>query len=168
MNTATIVQKLWNYCNVLRDDGMSYGDYPGSGPGQAVEQLTCLLFLKMADEGTRPLILVGPQGIFKPAQIRHYPLSITTTTKGPYKDAFSRQDDFLLYKYRGTDPNFHENRKPRTSFRTPHPKASRSSRTGYRFANCITPATTGCSTAFGRTTRSKFEGTFSRRRMDRY
>ena len=35
MNTSTIVQKLWNYCNVLRDDGMSYGDYPGSSPGQA-------------------------------------------------------------------------------------------------------------------------------------
>jgi len=33
MNSATIVQKLWNYCNVLRDDGMSYGDYVG--------QLTC-------------------------------------------------------------------------------------------------------------------------------
>ena len=45
MNTSTIVQKLWNYCNVLRDDGMSYGDY--------VEQLTYLLFLKMADERTR-------------------------------------------------------------------------------------------------------------------
>ena len=29
MNSATIVQKLWNYCNVLRDDGMSYGDYVG-------------------------------------------------------------------------------------------------------------------------------------------
>jgi hypothetical protein len=27
MNAATLVQKLWNYCNVLRDDGMSYGDY---------------------------------------------------------------------------------------------------------------------------------------------
>lgn len=27
MNTHTLVQKLWNYCNVLRDDGMSYGDY---------------------------------------------------------------------------------------------------------------------------------------------
>jgi type I restriction enzyme M protein len=40
-----IVQKLWNYCNVLRDDGMSYGDY--------VEQLTYLLFLKMADERTQ-------------------------------------------------------------------------------------------------------------------
>ena len=25
--SATIVQRLWNYCNVLRDDGMSYGDY---------------------------------------------------------------------------------------------------------------------------------------------
>ena len=34
MNSATIVQKLWNYCNVLRDDGMSYGDY--------VEQLTAI------------------------------------------------------------------------------------------------------------------------------
>ena len=41
-NSATIVQKLWNYCNVLRDDGVSYGDY--------VEQLTYLLFLKMTDE----------------------------------------------------------------------------------------------------------------------
>ena len=40
MNSATIVQKLWNYCSVLRDDGLSYGDY--------VEQLTYLLFLKMA------------------------------------------------------------------------------------------------------------------------
>jgi hypothetical protein len=29
MNTQspTIVQRLWNYCNVLRDDGMPYGDY---------------------------------------------------------------------------------------------------------------------------------------------
>lgn len=44
--TSQIVQKLWNYCNVLRDDGMSYGDY--------VEQLTYLLFLKMADERTKP------------------------------------------------------------------------------------------------------------------
>jgi len=35
MTPANIVQKLWNYCNVLRDDGMSYGDY--------VEQLTYLL-----------------------------------------------------------------------------------------------------------------------------
>ena len=37
-----IVQKLWSYCNVLRDDGLSYQDY--------LEQLTFLLFLKMAEE----------------------------------------------------------------------------------------------------------------------
>src|ERR1041384_1418101 len=43
--SSQIVQKLWNYCNVLRDDGLSYGDY--------VEQLTYLLFLKMADEQHR-------------------------------------------------------------------------------------------------------------------
>ena len=46
MNSATLVQKLWNYCNILRDDGLSYGDY--------VEQLTFLLFLKMADEQSGP------------------------------------------------------------------------------------------------------------------
>lgn len=46
MTTPTaLVQKLWNYCNILRDDGLSYGDY--------VEQLTFLLFLKMADEQAR-------------------------------------------------------------------------------------------------------------------
>ena len=42
----TLVNKLWSYCNVLRDDGLSYGDY--------TEQLTYLLFLKMADEYTGP------------------------------------------------------------------------------------------------------------------
>jgi len=46
MTSNGIVQKLWNYCNLLRDDGLSYGDY--------VEQLTFLLFLKMADEQTKP------------------------------------------------------------------------------------------------------------------
>jgi type I restriction enzyme M protein len=46
MTTSALVQKLWNYCNILRDDGLSYGDY--------VEQLTYLLFLKMADEQSRP------------------------------------------------------------------------------------------------------------------
>jgi hypothetical protein len=35
MSQSNIVQELWNYCNVLRDDGMSYGDYPGLSPGQA-------------------------------------------------------------------------------------------------------------------------------------
>ncbi len=63
--SSQLVQKLWNYCNILRDDlsasdcerrsgrcahgqagGLSYGDY--------VEQLTFLLCLKMADEQSRP------------------------------------------------------------------------------------------------------------------
>ena len=48
--TSQIVQKLWNYCNVLRDDGMSYGDYPSAKLRIGFEQLTYLLFLKMADE----------------------------------------------------------------------------------------------------------------------
>jgi type I restriction enzyme M protein len=71
VNTSTLVQTFWNYCNgpalgrslarsparehasarvqprlTLRDHGMSYGDY--------VEQLSCLLFLEMADERSRP------------------------------------------------------------------------------------------------------------------
>lgn len=57
--------------------------------------------------------LVAPQGIFKPAQIRHYPLSITTTTGGPYTDSFDPSGDLLLYSYRGTDPEHPENRKLR-------------------------------------------------------
>ncbi|MBN2802294.1 MAG: SAM-dependent DNA methyltransferase [Deltaproteobacteria bacterium] len=39
---SDIVNKLWGFCNVLRHDGVDYGDY--------IEQLTYLLFLKMADE----------------------------------------------------------------------------------------------------------------------
>jgi type I restriction enzyme M protein len=54
MNTANIVQKLWNYCNVLRDDGMSYGDYPSASLRAGSEQRIYLLFLKMADERSRP------------------------------------------------------------------------------------------------------------------
>ena len=48
MSTATqnIVNKAWNFAHVLRDDGLSYMAY--------TEQITFLLFLKMADELTRP------------------------------------------------------------------------------------------------------------------
>ena len=45
-NTSSIVSKVWAFCNTLRDDGVGYGDY--------LEQLTYLLFLKMADEYSRP------------------------------------------------------------------------------------------------------------------
>lgn len=46
MNASTLVQKVWNYCHTLRDDGVGYGDY--------LEQLTYLLFLKMAHEYSLP------------------------------------------------------------------------------------------------------------------
>lgn len=45
-NTNGIVSKIWSFCHTLRDDGVSYGDY--------LEQLTYLLFLKMADEFSKP------------------------------------------------------------------------------------------------------------------
>ena len=46
MNTSTLIQKVWNFCHTLRDDGVGYGDY--------LEQLTYLLFLKMAHEFAQP------------------------------------------------------------------------------------------------------------------
>ncbi len=56
-----IVQKLWNYCNVLRDDGLSYQDY--------LEQLATLLFLKMAHEQSQLLgkpSIIPPDAVGKP------------------------------------------------------------------------------------------------------
>lgn len=42
MNSSALIQKVWNFCHTLRDDGVGYGDY--------LEQLTYLLFLKLAHE----------------------------------------------------------------------------------------------------------------------
>ena len=46
MTDSTIISKIWNLAHVLRDDGVGYGDY--------LEQITYLLFLKMADELNKP------------------------------------------------------------------------------------------------------------------
>lgn len=46
MNSESIVSRVWSFCTTLRDDGVSYGDY--------LEQLTYLIFLKMADEYSKP------------------------------------------------------------------------------------------------------------------
>jgi type I restriction enzyme M protein len=51
--STQLVQKLWNYCSILRDDGLSYGDYASAGLSTGSEQLTFLLLLKMADEQSR-------------------------------------------------------------------------------------------------------------------
>ena len=42
MSASEIVNKVWNYAHVLRDDGVGYGDY--------VEQITYLIFLKITNE----------------------------------------------------------------------------------------------------------------------
>jgi type I restriction enzyme M protein len=52
---SDVVQKLWGFCHTLRHDGIDYGDY--------IEQITFLLFLKMADERAVPL----PKGCDWPA-----------------------------------------------------------------------------------------------------
>ena len=64
-NPTALVQKLWNYYNILRDDGLSYGDY--------VEQLTFLLFLKIADEQSRPPFK-------KPSPIEHMAQAVVHAT----------------------------------------------------------------------------------------
>ena len=46
MNVQSIISKVWSFCDVLRDVGVGYGDY--------LEQLTYLIFLKMADEYSKP------------------------------------------------------------------------------------------------------------------
>lgn len=46
MTTDSIISRVWSFCTTLRDDGVGYGDY--------LEQLTYLIFLKMADEYSRP------------------------------------------------------------------------------------------------------------------
>ena len=58
--------------------------------------------------------LISPQGIFKP-RILELPLSITTSPKGPYDD-FLGEDNFLIYRYRGTDPNQPDNVRLRRVF----------------------------------------------------
>ncbi|MHB8432353.1 MAG: class I SAM-dependent DNA methyltransferase [Candidatus Tyrphobacter sp.] len=84
--SGALVAKLWNYCHVLRDDGLSYGDY--------VEQLTYLLFLKMADEQMRAPFnrpSVAPDGLDWPSLLRldgdelevHYRHILTELGKHP-------------------------------------------------------------------------------------
>jgi putative restriction endonuclease len=63
--------------------------------------------------------LIAPQGIFKP-KIIDLPLSITSAPKGPYDDYFGT-DNFLVYRYRGTDPNHRDNVGLRKVFQLKRP-----------------------------------------------
>jgi type I restriction enzyme M protein len=78
--TSNLVRKLWQYCNVLRDDGLSYPDY--------VEQLTYLLFLKMSDEqgkGPVPAEFGWPSLIGLDAQNMHRHYGDILRALGQYK-----------------------------------------------------------------------------------
>lgn len=74
MNTTSIVDRVWSFCTTLRDDGVSYGDY--------LEQLTYLIFLKMADEYGKPPY---ERDIGVPAQ---YSWQALTTKRGAELEAF--------------------------------------------------------------------------------
>ena len=108
MSPATIINKIWNFASVLRDDGVSYGDY--------LEQITYLLFLKMAEEYSKPPYnrKVGiPEGytwsdlkVLKGAELEtHYILTLQTLgkQKGMLGQIFTKsqnkiQDPAKLYK----------------------------------------------------------------------
>jgi putative restriction endonuclease len=64
----------------------------------------------------RRMPLVGPSGIWKPADCR-LPISIATIAGGPYDDAFDEGSGRLAYAYRGTDPNHRDNRGLREAMR---------------------------------------------------
>jgi putative restriction endonuclease len=68
--------------------------------------------VKLHDDGfyfqDKRVPLLGPQGIWKPAILEKYPISITSVPEGPYDDSFS-DDSTLHYKYRGVDPNHRDN-----------------------------------------------------------
>lgn len=64
----------------------------------------------------RRVPIVGPSGIFKPA-VAALPLSITTIPGGPYDDDLRDGDSVIHYRYRGTDPNHHDNAGLREAFK---------------------------------------------------
>jgi type I restriction enzyme M protein len=76
--SSQVVSKLWNFCQVLRDDGLSYQDY--------LEQLVTLLFLKMADERAE---LTGAENPI-PAGYRWADLAAPTTEGALLEEHYRR------------------------------------------------------------------------------
>lgn len=63
------------------------------------------------------LFMSRPRGIFKPRQIKKYPLSFKTVSDGPYEDSFAPGSSLILYKYQGEDPQAPDNRMMRAAMR---------------------------------------------------
>lgn len=99
MSNNEIVQKLWNLCDVLRDDGINYSDY--------VTELVLLLFIKMEYENTEAGILQQhklPQGCRWPDLIaksglnllNHYKLILLKLSTGKDADGKLVHQDQLI------------------------------------------------------------------------
>lgn len=71
--------------------------------------------------GNQRVPLVAPNGIFKP-KIMDLPLTITTSPESPYDDILDKEN-FLNYKYRGINPNHHDNVGLRKVFESQKPLA---------------------------------------------
>lgn len=90
MSTQDIVQKLWNLCNVLRDDGITYHQY--------VTELTYILFLKMMNE-------TGEEDKFKSEVLKSYAnkLNVYARKKGKPVEALTEEEKEsqkgILYDY---------------------------------------------------------------------
>ena len=78
--TDDVVGRLWGFAHTLRHDGVDYGDY--------IEQLTYLLFLKMADE--RGIELPAETRLAVPAQAERRRADSTPTTTRCARSASSR------------------------------------------------------------------------------
>lgn len=96
MNTNDIVQRLWNLCNVLRDDGVTYTQY--------VTELTWLLFLKMAaetgaeeqiPEGWRWADLEGKDGVARMTFYRSLLLHLGSHGSARVRAIFAGASTFL-------------------------------------------------------------------------
>jgi type I restriction enzyme M protein len=90
---SDIVQKLWGFCHVLRHDGVDYGDY--------IEQITYLLFIKMADERSVQL----PKGCSWPELTKQSGTDLTDD----YSDALrtlGKQPGILGDIFAGSMPRF--------------------------------------------------------------
>jgi type I restriction enzyme M protein len=90
MTTSEIVSKLWNLCNVLRDDGITYHQY--------VTELTYILFLKMAKETNtekgipeefRWDVLVNKEGIELKKYYKRLLLELGDNAKGRIQEIYA-------------------------------------------------------------------------------
>jgi type I restriction enzyme M protein len=99
---SDLVQRFWGFCHTLRHDGVDYGDY--------IEQITYLLFLKMADERRIDLSAVGGgaltdcswprlSALSGPALLDHYAAVLT---------ALGRQEGLLGEIFTGAVSRFNK------------------------------------------------------------